>query len=452
MDNLVNPVANFNSSTVDGCAPVADGVAADVAGQALHKPLMSAGVAGVAGQQAEPLAEAPAEDGAELLDEITEALRSHVIMPLAEAQMCALWVMHAFTIDAHQHSPRLAITSPIPNCGKTTLCSVIAMLTGTEVLSNITAAGFFRMVDQLGPQVMILDELDTFLGADRQSFNILNSGHARAGAHVVRAESTGQGYKSKRFCTWAPVVFGLIGTLPAPSLASRSLHVSLKRKRRGEQVESLGQAAKHALHGLKVRARQWGCQHLTKLREAAPEIPDCLYNRDQDNWRPLIAIADEAGGHWPQTAREIAEALNGQSEDPSEGVMLLTDIYRIFDEKAVDRLSTQALLEALNSDEDRPWHDYHEGGFGINAKQLARLLKLFGIHPTSVRIRGRGTPKGYMRTAFADAWERYLPNVTEVLAPAATSATASSANECEGTIAATTTATAATTEQPQSTG
>ncbi len=80
--------------------------------------------------------------------------------------------------------------------------------------------------------------------------------------------------------------------------------------------------------GISSWAAEWGCQHLAKLREAGPEIPDCLYNRDQDNWRPLIAIVDEAGGHWPQTAREIAEVLNGQSEDPSEGVILLADIHR----------------------------------------------------------------------------------------------------------------------------
>ena len=66
--------------------------------------------------------------------------------------------------------------------------------------------------------------------------------------------------------------------------------------------------------------------------------------------------------------------------------MLLADIRRIFDKESRDRLSTQELLAALREDEDRPWHDYREEGFGITDKQLARLLKLFRIHPNSVRI------------------------------------------------------------------
>jgi hypothetical protein len=89
-----------------------------------------------------------------------------------------------------------------------------------------------------------------------------------------------------------------------------------------------------------------------------------LYNRNQDSWRPLLAVADEPGGHWPQTARAIAQALNGESEDPSEGVMLLTDIRRIFDANATDRLSTQELVEELHKNEDRPWHDYRDEGSG----------------------------------------------------------------------------------------
>jgi hypothetical protein len=204
------------------------------------------------------------------------------------------------------------------------------------------------------------------------------------------------------------------------------------------------------LKSLKIRARQWGSRHIAALREADPDLPDCLYNRDRDNWRPLIAIADKAGGHWPETAREIAKSLYGQAEDPSEGVMLLTDIRRIFEEKATDRLSTQSLLAALCAKEDRPWHDYKDQGDGITDKELARLLKLFGIHPNSVRI-GEKTPKGYKRELFEDAFDRYLPASSTDPASAATAATVSSGNDRGGAHPATATATSDATEPPQAT-
>src|SRR5262249_53240167 len=101
------------------------------------------------------------------------------------------------------------------------------------------------------------------------------------------------------------------------------------------------------LNALKVRAIAWGARITKALRDADPDLPVCLYNRDRDNWRPLVAVADQAGGHWPATARKIATEFNGQAEDPSEGVMLLADIRRIFDEEGTDRLSTEVLITAL---------------------------------------------------------------------------------------------------------
>src|SRR5262249_23635258 len=106
------------------CGSVADGVAADVSPDGPPNSFIRGDVAAVAD---EPREEPPPGDGAPLLDEITSGFLRHVVMPLTHAQVVALWIMHAHTIDAHRHTPRLAITSPIPNCGKTTLCSAIAL-------------------------------------------------------------------------------------------------------------------------------------------------------------------------------------------------------------------------------------------------------------------------------------------------------------------------------------
>lgn len=451
MTNVLHPGSDFKSSEADCCEGVAAGVADDVAAETSPNSLISADVADVAGEPGDPPKDQhPPEDGAALFDEITNALLLHVVMTKIQAQAVALWIGHAHTIDAHRHTPRLAITSPIPNCGKTTLCSVIGLLTGSPVVSNTTIAAFFRRVDREGPRPVILDEVDTFLSADnRRGIGILNAGHAKAGAHVEVAEATGEGFEPKRFCVWAPVVFGLIGKLPVATLESRSLNILLKRKRPDERVEPIRPADEKRLHTLKIRAIRWGARVTTALRDADPSLPACLYNRDRDNWRPLIAVADAAGGHWPQTAREIAAALNGRSEDPSEGVMLLADIRQVFEEKVTDRLPTQSLLTALCANEDRPWHDYQDQSYGITDKQLARLLRVFGIHPNSVRLPDSKTPKGYMRAWFEDAFDRYLPVSRADPASAATSATVSPLNRLQVAPAATTAATAGATELQQ---
>jgi hypothetical protein len=63
-------------------------------------------------------------------------------------------------------------------------------------------------------------------------------------------------------------------------------------------------------------------------------------------------------------------------------------------------------LAALTKREDRPWPE-NRGGRPITARQLAALLRPFGVAPKTVR-RGRDTDKGYRATDLADAWLRYL--------------------------------------------
>ena len=63
------------------------------------------------------------------------------------------------------------------------------------------------------------------------------------------------------------------------------------------------------------------------LAFAEPSIPSALGDRAADNWRPLLAIADAVGGHWPETARQAAIVLagtlrkadHGEKRDPRGG-------------------------------------------------------------------------------------------------------------------------------------
>jgi Protein of unknown function (DUF3631) len=48
-------------------------------------------------------------------------------------------------------------------------------------------------------------------------------------------------------------------------------------------------------------------QRLPDLRSWRPENDFLKGNRNADNWEPLVAIADLAGGDWPKIARKAAE-------------------------------------------------------------------------------------------------------------------------------------------------
>jgi len=229
-------------------------------------------------------------------------------------------------------------------------------------------------------------------------------------------------YEPEAYATWAATAFASIGPLPT-ELESRSIVIELQRKRRDERVSRVSAEDKKGYHKLAKLAASWVREHFEELAEAEPFCPDCLYNRARDNWLPLLAVADVAGGHWPQTARAAAQVLDGELEDPTEGVKLLTDIRAVFDRSGKDRLSTKQLLQELARFEERPWGDYGESFRGrdpreLTDRELAKLLKPFGIKSDTIRIPA-GPVKGYMREWFEDAWSRYLsytpsPDVTSV--------------------------------------
>ena len=70
-------------------------------------------------------------------------------------------------------------------------------------------------------------------------------------------------------------------------------------------------------------------------------------------------------------------------------------------------MATKVLIDRLIADPERPWADYRKGK-PITDKQLAALLKPFGITSETVHRPGEPDAKGYRRTRLGEAWSRYL--------------------------------------------
>jgi hypothetical protein len=159
--------------------------------------------------------------------------------------------------------------------------------------------------------------------------------------------------------------------------------------------------------------------YLDELADARPELPDELDDRAQDAWEPLLAIADLAGGDWPERARKAALALSGGSarEDDSNGVRLLADIRDIYERRDVDRIASATLVDDLHEIEESPWAEWY--GKPITARGVAKLLARYEIEPKPFRF-GEQTLRGYERAWFEDSWARFLPFAS------ATSATSAS--------------------------
>lgn len=355
----------------------------------------------------------------DLLDEIHDFIGRFVVTDEHALKAIALWIGFAHFFEAAECSPRLAILSPTKRCGKTRLLELLLMLCPKPIsASNLTSSVVFRIIESERPALLI-DEADTFLAHDDQLRGVVNSGHTPATAYVIRNVRAGDDWQQKRFSTWAPVAIAAIGKLPA-TIEDRSIVIAMKRKPRTRSVEHLTRrnvAARNQAAELASKLARLVAHNLDTIKNAHTLPANLASDRAEDNWEPLLAVADLAGADWSERARVAARVLSSDAQagaDASDlGVRLLRDIRLIFTAcHPADRLASALVAEVLAESErfaDGPWRAYGRAHKPITQNQLARLLDLlFAIRPRTIRLSKDLTSKGYRLDQFRDAFDIYL--------------------------------------------
>jgi hypothetical protein len=338
-----------------------------------------------------------------VLAEAVAAVRRHIWVVENEAVAAALWTAWAYHVQAFDVAPILRVTSPVKRCGKTTLGRVLAaMLPRVLSVSSITPAALFRVIEQARP-TLVIDEVDTFLANSDELRGLMNAGHTRGSAFVVRVE--GDDHQPRVFSVFgAKLLLGIGGV--APTIEDRSITIALERKPPAANVARLTRRALAVLRDVGRRFARWATDHGDEIDpDADPDMPELLNDRQADCWRPLLHLADLAGGDWPRRARQAAVALAVEDEDELP-LRLLADLRAVFLASGRDALATSELLGMLQKLPDSPWLTLCHGR-PINAHRLARTLAPFGIRPRHER-----NWRGYLKADFAAAWERYCQPAT----------------------------------------
>jgi hypothetical protein len=361
-----------------------------------------------------------------LLDAVRDYLLTHVAYPTPEAAVAhTLWIAHTHLMDAWESTPRIAFLSPEPGSGKTRALEITETLVPRPIEAiNATPAYLFRKVsDPSGLPTILYDEVDTVFGPrakdNEEIRGILNAGHRR-GAMAGRCVVRGKVIETEELPAYCAVALAGLGALP-DTILSRSVVIRMRRRAPTETVEPYRRRL-HAPIGnaLRDKLAAWAETVRTKVQGASPEMPDGIADRNADVWESLLAIADVAGGDWPNRARVAAVALVAlaMAGGPSLGVRLLADVRDLFGEQ--DEMSTEALVDALKKIEEAPWNDLR--GKPIDARRLARLLNPYDVKSRNVRI-GLSVVRGYAREDLHDPWVRYLGLPTNTSATSATNAT-----------------------------
>lgn len=349
--------------------------------------------------------------GSDILNELKAFLERFIAYPHEGASIAhALWIAHAHIMEAWDSTPRLAFLSPEPGSGKTRALEVTELLVPRPVEAvNVTPAYLFRKVgDPDGTPTILFDEIDTVFGPrardNEELRGLLNAGHRR-GAKAGRCVIKGKQIETEEIPAYCAVALAGLGNLP-DTILTRSVVIPMKRRAAHENVEPYRRRI-HAAegHALRDRLAAWCARISGSVMEVFPKMPKGVVDRNADVWEPLIAVADAAGGDWPEDARVAAVAhVELLSEgNPSLGVTLLRDIKGCFENDK--RLASTTLVDRLNALPEAPWADLQ--GKPLNERRLAYHLKQYGIKPKVLRI-GEQTPRGYECANFTDAWARYL--------------------------------------------
>jgi putative DNA primase/helicase len=345
-------------------------------------------------------------DGAALLEDLRRIVRRYVALPEDAAMAAVLWIVHAHAFEATNISPFLALVSPVKRCGKTTLLDVVGALVPRKLpAANISVAALFRTVESDRPTLLI-DEADTFLAHKDELRGMLNAGHTSTTAAVIRI--VGEDFLPRKFSTWCPKFVASIGRLPG-TIEDRSIVIQMRRRMPGETVARLRRDRLDTdMEPFRRQAMRWATDHLDELREAEPAVPEVLHDRAQDNWRFLLAIAEAAGGEWPDLARRAATFLSASvlESDSSSSMQLLVDLRDLAERAAEDQIASKEIVDQLSRLDGRPWSDWRHGR-SLSTNQLAKLLSPFGVRPRTIRL-GPSTAKGYRLLDLDDVFRRYL--------------------------------------------
>ncbi len=353
-------------------------------------------------------------DGAGLCTAVQSFLGRYVAYPSEHSHVAhTLWILHTWLMDAWESTPRLAFLSPEPGSGKSRALEVTEPLVPWPVHSvNTTPAYLFRKVsDEAGRPTILYDEIDTVFGPkakdNEEIRGMLNAGH-RKGAMAGRCVMRGKVVETEELPAYCAVALAGLDDLPE-TLMTRSVVIRMRRRAPDEHVEPWRERVNGPeAERLRTRIANWAADNADKLvGDFWPSMPAEVTDRDADVWEALLAVADLAGGDWPQRARVAAVTLVTESRrrPPSVGVLLLADIKMVFDKLDADKASTEDILAELTKMDEAPWSTIRRGE-PLDARGLANRLSKYGIGSKAQRD-GERVFKGYSRSQFEDAWKRY---------------------------------------------
>lgn len=368
-----------------------------------------------------------------VLDEVRSTIGQYVYAPTAALDIATLWIAMTWIASDCLTLPLAVIQSPVPASGKSTLLDVMSRMSYNSINGiSITAAVLFSMPE---PPTLFIDEADTFFGNKDELTGIVNAGHTRANASVLRASVGEDGRQVSSFNVFYPKAISQLGNVLSPATLSRAVIIRMAAKPDNiklrkllfapRQFREVQAALKDSLEN--IRPKFFKAQ--IAASRALEQIG--LSNREADNYIPLYAIASAASSEWAARCLFAAKSLIEPAKSLSTGQEILTNIQAIMpnlvthtdkttgETTPVQVVGSNDLLMQLLLQDDFGWNEYNNGR-PLTVRLLAQLLKPFGVTPDLHRPKGSTPKRGYSIAQLEMAISQYLPSSVPPPAPAPT--------------------------------
>jgi len=323
---------------------------------------------------------------AEILDAIAAQLRRFIVMAEEQITAVVLWIAASHLVHSAKLQlevfPKLAIQSKDPESGKSRLLTLVwNTVPRAKMWTNPTGAFLVRAIEQ-GYTSLCLDELQ--YAEDRNLLRVIDASQYRVQAYVPLLVPTKNGvYVPREFPVWTPMALARLGEFSSAQ-QSRSIVIWMLPKLSSERRERLWPIV---VPELVLCRRQLAAWAATVNEWVQPSVPERLYNRGEENWEPLLFVAEHAGGAWVEQARAAAEALTEIERQPTLTRRLLVSIWKAYqpqpDKDPASFLASAELLAKLHADPDEDWNTAGPAG-PITAAWLRERLRHL-LKPPTVR-------------------------------------------------------------------
>lgn len=270
--------------------------------------------------------------GDQLLDLLRDAYFGHYARYPSPAALDAvtLWGAHCWMRDENgvlvfRATPRLFLLSSEPGSGKSHVLELIMRVVPNCFSLDVepTKAGLVHTLNKEQATVL-LDEGDLLFAAGQRHSDVravINGGTYRHGTVL-----NGKGAKANREPVFGPIALAGLDVMETGTgdmlnaLMSRGVKIRMQKATGDDRPAKLTRQGEEAAAKAKVWLERWAAQVRDEVAAAEPEIPEGIEGRTEDIWAPLLAVADAAGGEWPERARAACLELALGKPDGGENL------------------------------------------------------------------------------------------------------------------------------------